>query len=107
MSRKVKPVVLTTRAIKDLKKIKTFNTKLYGKTKAQEINDVIFERLTILENTEVDFSEIGAIDLAFLHLKYEYRKLIEHYIKITYREGNDKIYVVRAFDTRQHPNKNK
>lgn len=103
----VKPVELTLRAIKDLKKINSFNIELYGKPRAQEINNAIFERLEILENPNFDFSEIGAIDEDFEHLKYRYRKLISHNCKITYREGKTKIYVVRIFDTRQNLTKNK
>jgi len=51
--------------------------------------------------------EIGAVDGDFAHLKYEYRKLISHHCKITYRAGRTKIFIVRVFDTRQHPDKNK
>ncbi|GGE19117.1 hypothetical protein GCM10010831_20340 [Psychroflexus salis] len=50
---------------------------------------------------------MGALDDNFSHLKHEYRKLIIQHCKITYREGNSKIYVIRIFDTRQNPNKNK
>lgn len=103
----MKPVKLTSRAVKDLKKVKKFNTKLFGEIKAQEIIDAIFGRLEILENPESDFSEIGPIEEDFAHLKYDYRKLIEHHCKITYREGKSKFYVIRIFDTRQHHQKNR
>ncbi len=103
----IKPVELTKRAIKDLNKIKSFNKKLLGEEKAEEIIDGIFERLALLENTNINLTKIGAIDEQFSHLKHRYRKLIHAYHKITYREGETKIYIVRVFDTRQHPNKNK
>lgn len=103
----MKPVELTKRAIKDLGKIKAFNVNLFGKNKAEKIIDIIFKRIRILENPTTDFSKIGTVDNDFSHLKYHYRKLIEHHCKITYREGNTKIYIVRVFDTRQRPNKNK
>lgn len=107
MERTIKPVELTARAIKDLNKIKDFNTELYGEIKAQEITDTIFKRLEILGNPDVDLTGVGTIDTAFSHLKHQYCKLILPHYKITYREGKVKIYVIRVFDTRQHPNKNK
>ena len=107
MDKRIKPVELTSRAIKDLQKVKSFNVELHGKAKAQKIIDTIFERLEILENPKHDFSKIGSVDEDFAYLKHEYRKLIEHHCKITYREGKTKIYVVRVFDTRQNPKKNK
>ena len=103
----VKSVELTKRAIKDLNKIKAFNKKLLGEIKAQEIIDKIFERLSVLENSTIDLKKIGAIDKDFSHLKHQYRKLFQDYYKMTYREGRTKMFVIRVFDTRQHPNKNK
>jgi plasmid stabilization system protein ParE len=100
-------VELTLRALKDLQKIRGFNDVLYGVPKSKEIINTIFKTIEILEIPDFDFTKIGAIDEDFVHLKYEYRKLIEHHYKITYRKAKDKIYVVRVFDTRQNPNKNK
>ncbi len=107
MSRLIKPVELTSRAIKDLKKIKSFNSDLYGAPRAQGIIDEIFDLLETLENPDFDFSEIGEVDKDFEHLKYPYRKLSLPHCKITYRKGKTKIYVIRIFDTRQNPKKNK
>lgn len=64
---------LTLRAIKDLKKVKSFNVELYGKTKAQEITNEIFQRLEMLENANYNFSEIGVVDEEFQHLRHNYR----------------------------------
>lgn len=100
-------VELTSRALKDLQKIRTFNDVLYDETKSKEIISSIFQRVEILETPDVDFTEIGSIDEDFIHLTYEYRKLIEGHYKITYRKGKKVIYVVRVFDTRQNPSKNK
>lgn len=55
----------------------------------------------------MDSSKIGAIDESFAHLKYKYRKLILHHCMINYRIENDIIYIVRVFDMRQNPQKNK
>ena len=107
MERKVKPVYWTNRAIKDLKKVREFYVKIYGLEKAQTYIQQIFDATKILENPNHDFVQIGAVDEYFSHLKYEYRKIYEHYCKITYREGKDKIYINRVFDMRQNPKKNK
>ncbi len=107
MGNKIKPVEFTTRATNDLGKFKDFYYKSYGREKTEEIIDAIFDRLEQLENPDVDLTKMGAIDEEFSHLKREYRKLIEHYYKITYRVGKFKIYVVRIFDTRQDPRKNR
>lgn len=100
-------VELTSRALKNMQKIKRFNNQLYGECKSKEIISAIFQRIEIFENNDINFTSIGSIDEDFVHLKYEYRKLVEGYYKITYRKGNKVIYVVRVFDTRQNPNKNK
>ena len=105
MERIIKPVYWTTRAVKDLEKTTRFNALQYGFEKAVEIALEIQESTKILESS--DFSEIGAVDENFAHLAREYRKLIQHHCKITYREGKSKIYINRVFDTRQNPNKNK
>lgn len=106
MGSKIKPVFWTTRAKKDLDKIMQFNTELYGTEKAKEIAYNIRQHTQLLESSDIDLTRAGAIDADFSHLKYQYRKLILYHYKITYREGKTKIYVVRVFDTRQHPNKN-
>ncbi len=54
-----------------------FNDNLYGISKSKEIINTIFNELNILENSTIDFTEIGAIDEEFKHLKYEYRKLVK------------------------------
>ena len=101
----IKPVYWTNRAIKDLEKVTRFNATLHGFKKAIVIATELRKTTEILENS--NFKEIGAVDEDFVHLKYEYRKLIHHHCKITYREGKTKIYINRVFDTRQNPNKNK
>ena len=83
-----------------------FYIELYGSSKTREIITNIRQSTEILERENPESSEIGPIDTAFDHLKFEYRKLINHYCKITYRVGNDNIYIVRVFDLRQNPKKN-
>jgi len=103
----MKPIFWTSRATKDLEKITRFNAQLYGFKKAIEIAFELQKTTEILENPNYSFSQIGAVDTEFLHLKRNYRKLISVHCKITYREGKTKIYINRLFDTRQKPSKNK
>lgn len=101
----IKEVSWTTRALKDLGKTMQFYSEMYGEEIAKEIAYKIQQRTSLLGDS--NFSKIGSVDKSFSHLKREYRKLIEKHCKITYREGKNKIYIVRIFDTRQNPNKNK
>ena len=102
-----KAVELTVRAVKDLEKVRDYCTLHFGKDKADEIIKDIFDHIAILESPDHNFASIGMVDDDFNHLKREYRKIYKHYCKITYREGSSKIYVIRVFDTRQDPKKNK
>ena len=96
MESKIKLVEFTKRATTDLIKFKEFYHEFYGAQKTQEIINAIFERLEKLESANVDLTKMGSIDDEFKHLKQEYRKLIEHHCKITYREGKNKIYIIRV-----------
>jgi plasmid stabilization system protein ParE len=107
LERITKPVFWTKRALKDLKKVRSFYIDIYGLEKTKIYIQQIYEATKILENPAYDFVQIGAVDEYFTHLKQEYRKIYEHYCKITYREGKDKIYINRVFDMRENPKKNK
>lgn len=100
-------IVWTSRAKKDLRKVYVFYTELAGESKALEIVESLLKRVDLLADKR--FVKIGAIDEQFRHLKYEYKKLIEKNIKITYRLSTSKpiVYINRVFETRQHPTKNK
>ena len=102
-----KPIVWSQRSLNDLKKAYDFYTDNFNEGLAYNIVQNILSRVSLLETDNFDYSNIGAIDEAFSHLKYSYRKLIEGHYKITYRVGKTKIFIVRVFDTRQNPNKNK
>lgn len=103
----IKPVHWTHRATKDLQKITAFNIELLGADKAREISFEIIDAVLVLENPGFNYSEIGAVDESLHFLKRKYRKLIHGHYKINYREGADKIFVSKIFDTRQHPRKNR
>ncbi|MBP2832620.1 type II toxin-antitoxin system RelE/ParE family toxin [Aquimarina sp. U1-2] len=107
MDRIIKPVFWTNRASKDLEKITRFNTKLKGKEKSREISENIRSSTEQLENPDYDYTAIGTIDDQFAYLKREYRKIFAEGCKITYREGNNKIFITRVFDQKQRPSKNK
>lgn len=107
MENQPKEIIWTNRSVKDLRKVYNFNKDLHGEEKSFELIQQIIVRIEFL--TDRTFTEMGLLDNDFAHLKRDYRKLIEGYHKISYRESKDKskIYVNRIFDTRQHPSKNK
>ncbi|MCG8699965.1 MAG: hypothetical protein MI922_18060, partial [Bacteroidales bacterium] len=94
-------------AVKDLRKIYNFNTELIGEDEAFELVLRILAKVDFL--TDKKFVKMGATDEELKHLKRQYKKLIEGYIKVTYRISTQKpmVYINRVFDTRQHPAKNK
>ncbi|WP_299672241.1 type II toxin-antitoxin system RelE/ParE family toxin [uncultured Polaribacter sp.] len=107
-----KTIVWSKRATNDLEKVTKFNLKLYNSKKAIEISKkLIASKLIaspeILLNSKIDLTNHGQIDESFKHLKRIYRRILINQYKITYRIGKNDIYIVRVFDTRQHPNKNK
>lgn len=97
----------TSRAKKNLRKVYEFYTETIGEEKAFEIVVNVLDRVTLLSNAK--FVRMGAVDEDFIHLKHQYKKLIEKNIKITYRLSTIQtiVYINRVFDTRQHPSKNK
>lgn len=100
-------IIWTKRASRDLEKITKFNKVIFGNKKAFEISKELVRRPNILRKSNIQTIKIGQVDYSFNHLKREYRKLLTGYYKITYRIGNEKIYIIRVFDSRQNPNKNK
>ena len=79
MGAKRKPLELSKRATRDLAKYKEFCYELYGLEKTEAIVDDIFNKLEILEDLNIDLTEVGAIDDTFSQLKHTYRKLIIKY----------------------------
>ena len=102
-----KTINWTKRASRDLEKITRFNKELLGSVKALEVSKNLINTPKVLENANQDFIKIGQVDDSFTHLKREYRRLLISYYKMTYRIGNQHIYIIRVFDTRQNPNKNR
>jgi plasmid stabilization system protein ParE len=100
-------IIWTKRASNDLEKITKFNKEIFGAEKAFEISRNLIQVPSILKNSTIDYTKIGQIDDSFIHLKREYRKLITNYYKITFRISKENIYLIRVFDTRQNPTKNK
>ncbi|HET8838473.1 MAG TPA: type II toxin-antitoxin system RelE/ParE family toxin [Flavobacteriaceae bacterium] len=98
-----KPVIATTRASRDLNKIESFYSELYGRVRAIEIIDKLVARMDRLKKP---IFRKDPVDENFSHLKHEYRKMLDNHIKVTYRIGTTTIYIVRVFDTRQDPKRN-
>ena len=79
----MKPIQWTSISAKDLEKITRFYIKLYGKTKANKIATDLRKSTEILLRENPESSGIGQVDEAFDHLQRTYRKLTNHYFKIT------------------------
>ncbi|MFM7021775.1 MAG: type II toxin-antitoxin system RelE/ParE family toxin [Flavobacteriales bacterium] len=95
----VKEVLWTAKALKGLDSIYTLIAK-DSETAAKKVVTRILEREEQLQT----HPDSGTVEKR-LKLKREYRYLIESHYKIIYREGKTAIYVVKVFDTRQHPSK--
>jgi len=65
----IKPVVWSSRAIKDLEVITRFYIDLYGHSKARKIVTELIQSTEILERKDIDTSEVGAVDETIAHLK--------------------------------------
>ncbi|MCK4923008.1 MAG: type II toxin-antitoxin system RelE/ParE family toxin [Bacteroidales bacterium] len=100
-------IIWTSRAASDLKKVYHFYKQLIGEQKAFDLIMLLFKQVDRLSDKR--FIKMGASDDEFEHLKRDYRKLIEGDIKVTYRLSISKtiVFIIRLFDTRQHPSKNK
>ena len=94
----------TDRAKADLNKIYNFETEVQGEEKAWNL---ILHLMSITEDALRQKIDPGVVDIQFSHLGKNYRKLLEGNHKITYRKESQVRYVIRVFDMRQHPDKNK
>lgn len=99
-------IIWTSRATKDLQKVYDFYSEQIGEEKAFAIVQSILDKVDLLSDSK--FVKIGVIDDEFMHLKRQYKKLIEKNIKITYRlsASKSRVYINRVFDTRLDPSKN-
>jgi toxin ParE1/3/4 len=61
----------------------------------------VLEKVTQLEK----FPESGPLEPSLTHRKKAYRYLVCNHHKIIYRIEQRTVFIVRLFDTRQHPNK--
>lgn len=102
----IKPIILTSRAKKDIYNTEEFYFGLYGVEKTQEIIILLLKHIKFLEGSIYDWYAIGSLDETFNHLKSPYRKIFQKHIKINYKVGVRAIYITRVFDTRQDPKKN-
>jgi plasmid stabilization system protein ParE len=73
LDERVKQVLWTSRATKDLEKITRFYIKLYGHSKARQIATELRLSTEILQQKSLGTSQIGSVDDAFIHLKKNYR----------------------------------
>lgn len=104
MEKKVKSVIWTGRARKDLKKVYSFESKILGEEKAYQLLENLLDEGNSLVD---DLYRSYLRDEAFNHLKHQYYKHYYYRYKLTYRESKDIIYINRVFDMRRNPKKNK
>lgn len=100
---KIVKVIWTDRSLLDLRKIIVFNAELHGEVKARSIAAGL---VNDAEKSLVGTLDVAAKDQQFSHMK-DYKKLLNGNHKITFRSENRIAYIVRVFDMRQHPDKNK
>ncbi|WP_184546317.1 type II toxin-antitoxin system RelE/ParE family toxin [Mucilaginibacter sp. FT3.2] len=91
-------VVFTKKAELDFDIILAYIFHDFGAAAAIRFKDLTIEFVKILQN----FPELGRLS----NTKKQMRFFVAHKrLKIYYRIKNDKIIILRLFDTRQHPDK--
>jgi plasmid stabilization system protein ParE len=91
-------IVFTKEAELDFDTILAYILHDFGDLAAIRFKDLTIEFVKILQN----FPELGRVS----NTKKQMRFFVAHKrLKIYYRIKNDKIIILRLFDTRQHPNK--
>ncbi len=93
-------VIWSARSLKDLDKAHDFLGEFSTQTANQTITDILSRAEQLHQ-----FPESGPIELSLAHRKKEHRYLISGHHKIIYRVEKQSIFIIRVFDTRQHPKK--
>lgn len=94
-------IIWTAKSQADLLGIYNYLCSVVEEPKAFEVIERIVNKVELLSTMPL----LGAKEPLLAKLKREYRRLLEGHYKIVYNFRNDKIYVNRVFDSRQHPNK--
>ena len=94
----IKNIFLSPKAEKDLQSIYNYINKTFGPASAKKFENTVVDFLVLLQN----YPDIGTVEVDAKDI----RCFVAHYrLKIFYRIKNNKIIVLRLFDTRQHPGK--
>jgi plasmid stabilization system protein ParE len=104
LAQEVKTVIWTKRSNNDLEKIYQFEQKILGEEKSFELIESLIRTGRALKN---DLYRSYLKDEFFAHRKKKYYKHFHYRYKFTYREEANKIYIIRVFDMRRNPNRNK
>ena len=93
-------VIWSDRSLKDLEGAYDLLAENSAQAASRTV-EAILERVTQLEK----FPESGPIELSLAHHKKAHRYLVSGHHKIIYRVEQQAVFIVRVFDTRQHPKK--
>lgn len=91
-------VVFTRRAEKDFEIISEYIEAAFGDISALRFKNLVFEFAAILHS----FPEIGSLEINDKNIR---ASVIHKRLKVFYRIKNNKVIILRLFDTRQHPDK--
>ncbi len=99
----IRAVVWADRSKSDLKRIFTFNKELHGFDKASSIvNDLIND----IEAELIGKLDVSVKDQEFSHLD-DCKKIFNGHHKISFVSRGNIASIIRVFDMRQHPDKNR
>jgi plasmid stabilization system protein ParE len=88
--------IVTKRASRDFDSILYYIQDKFGTQAVIDFRDLVFESVDLIES----FPHIGSLEFAHKNI----RGLVVHRrLKVFYRVKNNRILILRLFDTRQHP----
>jgi len=94
----IENITLSPKAEKDLQSIYNYIKATFGSSPAEQFKNTVVRFLILIQS----YPEIGTIEVTGKGI----RCFVVHYrLKIFYRIKNDRIVVLRLFDTRQDLNK--
>jgi|SRR5579872_7077556 len=91
-------VAFTKRAEKDFETISSYIENKFGSLASIRFRNLVFEFSTILQV----FPEIGSLEVPDKNIR---GSVLHSRLKVFYRIKNQRVIVLRLFDTRQNPDK--
>jgi plasmid stabilization system protein ParE len=91
-------VVFTKRAEKDFENISNYIESKFGDNALLRFKTLVIEFATVLQF----FPEIGSLELEDKNIR---ASVVHSRLRVFYKIKNDRVTILRLFDTRQHPDK--